>query len=91
MRQLKYLGAGAGYTVALALPAALFAFALAVCFDRYFVEITRALDSALRAGWGTFFSSRWPEAVGMVVGQLLLMAVLLFGGVKASGNVAAAG
>lgn len=86
MRDTKLYVTGAFWTLALALPAALLALAVAVFFDRYAVEIGRGLTAALQADWHGLlgeFSDRWPEVAGMIIGQLLLMAVLLFGGSKA--------
>ncbi len=86
MREAKIYTIGALWTFALALPAGLLALAVAVFFDRYAVEISRGLTAALQADWHRLlgeFSDRWPEVVGMLIGQLLLMAVLLIGGSKA--------
>jgi hypothetical protein len=87
MGKVQYYAAGAAWTVALALPAALLALSLAAFFDRYSIEVARALGAAYQADWQAFVSIRWPELAGMVIGQLLLMAILLIGGIKAlTGN-----
>lgn len=85
MRNAKYYTTGALWTLALALPAALIALAVAAVFDLYLFEVGRGLTAALQAAWeglASGFGGRWPEVVGMLIGQLLLMAVLLIGGSK---------
>ena len=66
--------------MALAVPAVLLALALAAFFDRYTVEFEEALSALFAADWQAFVGVRWPEAVGMLVGQALLLAILLFAG-----------
>lgn len=83
MGKVQYHAIGAAWTLALAIPAALLALALAAFLDLYAVELVNALIAALQADWQTFASTRWPEVAGMVIGQLLLMAILLMGGAKA--------
>ena len=91
MGKVQYHAVGAVWTLALAIPAALLALALAAFLDLYAVELVNALFAALQADWQTFASTRWPEVAGMVIGQLLLMAILLMGGAKAlAGNPEAA-
>lgn len=87
MGKVQYHAVGAAWTMILALPAALLALSIAVFFDRYSVEIASALTAVNAADWQALFNIRWPELAGMVIGQLLLMAILLMGGVKAlAGN-----
>jgi hypothetical protein len=91
MGKVQYHAVGAVWTLALAVPAALLALALAAFLDLYAIELANAFVTALRADWQTFASTRWPELAGMVIGQVLLMAILLMGGVKAlAGNPEAA-
>jgi hypothetical protein len=77
MKRLRYYLTGAFWTTAVALPAALVALAMMVFFDRYAVDLVRWLEASIQADW---LGVRWPELVGMLVGQLLLMLGLLFGG-----------
>ncbi len=87
MGKVQFHAVGAVWTLVLAIPAALLALALAAFLDLYAVELVNALIAAPQADWQTFASTRWPEVAGMVIGQLLLMAILLMGGVKAlAGN-----
>ncbi len=87
MGKVQYHAIGAAWTLALAIPATLLALAVAAFLDLYAVELANALIAALQADWQTFASTRWPELAGMVIGQLLLMAILLMRGVKAlAGN-----
>ena len=91
MGKVQYHAVGAVWTLARAIPAALLALALAAFLDLYVVELVNALIAALQADWQTFASTRWPEVAGMVIGQLLLMAILLIGRAKAlAGNPEAA-
>ena len=91
MGKVRYHVIGAVWTVALIVPAALLALSIAVFFDRYTVEIASALTAVFNADWQAFVNIRWPELAGMVIGQLLLMAILLMGGAKAlAGNPEAA-
>jgi hypothetical protein len=83
MGKVQYHVVGAAWIAVLAVPAALLALALAAFLDLYAVELANALMAALRADWQTFASTRWPELAGMVIGQLLLMAIILMGGAKA--------
>jgi len=57
--------------------------AVAAFLDVYAFDIAGALMAALRVDWQAFASTRWPELAGMVIGQVLLMAILLLGGAKA--------
>jgi hypothetical protein len=86
MRSVQYLGSGAAWTAALALPAAMFGLCLAALIDRYSVEIASAVARAFDANWRAFVALRWPEAAGILIGQLLLMAVLLLAGGRALGS-----
>ena len=90
MRSVQYLGTGAAWTAARALPAAVFGLCMAALIDRYSVEIASAVARAFDTNWRGFVALRWPEAAGMLIGQLLLMAVLLFAGGRALGNRAEA-
>jgi hypothetical protein len=87
MGKVRLFALGTLWTAALAVPAALLALAIAVFFDLYLVEAVDALAALFAADWQTFASIRWPELAGMVIGQLLLMAIILLGGAKAlAGN-----
>jgi hypothetical protein len=86
MRKLQYYGTAAFWTLAVAVPAALLALAVVAFLDRFAFEISRGLSAALRADWPGLAreaSARLPEAAGMLVGQLLLLAILLLGGRRA--------
>ncbi len=87
MGKVQYHAIGAAWTVVLSVPAAMLALSIAVFFDRYSVEVASALTAVYRTDWQALASTRWPELAGMVIGQLLLMAILLMGGAKAlAGN-----
>lgn len=88
MKRLQYYMTGAFWTAAVALPAALVALAVVVFFDRYAVELVRGLATVLRVDW---LGIRWPEIVGMLVGQLLLLLALLLGGRRALSKETSAG
>jgi len=83
MGSVKYFALGLTLTLALAVPAALLALAVAAFLDLYLAERASTLFAALRVDWQAFANTRWPELAGMVVGQLLLMAMLLMGRAKA--------
>lgn len=86
MKETKYYAIGALCTLAIAVPAAVIALATTAMLDLYLPEIGRSLTDAAATGWRELvsgFSGRLPEAAGMLIGQLLLMAVLLVGGSKA--------
>lgn len=86
MRDSKYYAIGALWTLALALPALLLALAVSAFFDRYFVDVVSGLTAIVKVDWQQLvggFSGRWPEVVGILIGQLLLLAVLLIGGSRA--------
>ncbi len=83
MGSMKVLALGLALTLALAVPAGLLALAVAAFLDLYLAEIASALFAALRVDWQAFANTRWPELAGMVIGQLLLMAILLMGRARA--------
>lgn len=94
MRSSKYYTAAVFWTLALAIPAGLLALAAAASFDRFVVEIGRGIAAVLQADWPALageFSGRLPEVGGMLIGQLLLLAVLLIGGSRALRKDAQAG
>jgi hypothetical protein len=83
MGKVQYYTIGVALTLALAIPAALLALAVAAFLDLYVAEIASTFMTALRVDWQAFASTRWPELAGMVIGQLLLMAILLMGRARA--------
>ena len=82
MGKVRLYALGTLWTLALAIPAALLALAIAAFLDIYLVEFTNAVAALFAADWQAFASIRWPELAGMVIGQLLLMAILLIGGAR---------
>lgn len=83
MGRVQYHAIGAASILALTVPAALLGLAVAAFLNVYAFDIAGALMAALRVDWQAFASTRWPELAGMVIGQVLLMAILLLGGAKA--------
>ncbi len=81
MARLRFLTTAALGTLALALPASLLALGFVAYLDEHLLDIS----AALRANWPALAReamARWPEVAGMVIGQLLLMAILVLGGRK---------
>ena len=86
MRRARTFGSGAFWTLALGVPATLFALALVAYLDEHLYSIFAWAGTVLGADWDAIASeasARWPEVVGMLVGQLLLMTILVLGGTKA--------
>ena len=83
MGRIQYFALGLTLTLALAIPAALLALATAAFLDLFVADVASDLLAALRVDWQAFVNARWPELAGMVIGQLLLMAILLMGRAKA--------
>jgi hypothetical protein len=82
MGKVRLYALGTVWTLALAIPAAMLALAIAAFLDIYLIEIANAVAALFAADWQAFASTRWPELAGMVIGQLLLMAILLMGGAR---------
>jgi hypothetical protein len=86
MTQLKSLTCAVLGTLALALPSGLLALGIVAALDEL---LPRLAATVQRANWGALAleaGARWPELAGMLVGQLLLLAILLVGGRKALAN-----
>lgn len=83
MAKLQILSKATWGTLALALPSGLLALGIVATLDEYLPRISGALA---RANWSALAleaGARWPELAGMLVGQLLLLAILVVGGRKA--------
>jgi hypothetical protein len=72
------------WTMFLAIPMTALAISLAYYLTDHLDEMVQSLAQLGAAGtlgglgWLAEFSARWPELVGMVVGQLVLMLILVF-------------
>ena len=89
MAKLRTLTTAVFGTLALALPSGLLALGIVAYLDEYLPRISAALTAALRANWSALAleaGARWPELAGMLVGQLLLLAILVVEGRKALGS-----
>ena len=90
MAKLRTLSTAVLGTLALALPSGLLALGIVATLDEYLPRIGAALS---RANWSALAleaGARWPELAGMLVGQLMLLAILVIGGRKALGSRAEA-
>ena len=86
MAKLQILSKATWGTLALALPSGLLALGIVATLDEY---LPRIADAVSRANWSALAleaGARWPELAGMLVGQLLLLAILVVGGRKALGS-----
>jgi hypothetical protein len=83
LAKLQVLTRAVGGTLALALPAGLLALGILAALDEYLPRIASWLPGADWNALALEASARWPEAAGILVGQLLLLAILLIGGRKA--------
>jgi hypothetical protein len=90
MTRLRILTRAVGGTLALALPCGLLALALVAALDEYLPRVAAAVAGADWSALALEAGARWPELAGMLVGQLLLMAILVVGGRKVLGNRAPA-
>jgi hypothetical protein len=90
MTKLRILSRAVLGTLALALPTGLLALGLVATLDEYLPRVWAALSGANWSALALEAGARWPELAGMLVGQLLLMAILVVGGRKALGNRAPA-
>ena len=89
MAKLRTLSTAVLGTLALALPSGLLALGIVATLDEYLPRISAALTAALRSNWSALAleaGARWPELAGMLVGQLLLLAILVVEGRKALGS-----
>ncbi len=94
MRRIRTFGSGALWTLVLGVPATLLALALVAYLDEHLYSIFAWAGTALSANWDAIASeasARWPEVVGMLIGQLLLMTILVLGGAKALSRNSEAG
>ena len=72
------------WTLVIAIPLTALALSFAALLTESMSEIANAVDNVSRAttiggrGWMVEISERWPEVAGMIVGQLVIMAILLF-------------
>ncbi|HEX9872061.1 MAG TPA: hypothetical protein VGC99_26385 [Candidatus Tectomicrobia bacterium] len=86
MAKLQTLSKATWGILALALPSGLLALGIVATLDEY---LPRLSDALARANWSALAleaGARWPELAGMLVGQLLLLAILVVGGRKALGS-----
>ncbi len=72
------------WTLFLAIPLTALALSMAAYLTEHLGEILNTLQTFSQAtsaggrGWAMEFAARWPELAGMVIGQLVIMAILLF-------------
>jgi hypothetical protein len=86
MAKLQTLSKATWGILALALPSGLLALGIVATLDEYLPRISDALSSANWSALALEAGARWPELAGMLVGQLLLLAILVVGGRKALGS-----
>ena len=81
MRKYQHLPIGALWTLILAIPATALGLVVVALLDEYLPYVVNTLLSAVNVdlqAFGHEMSTRWPEVVGMVVGQLLILTFLFF-------------
>ena len=72
------------WTMLLAVPFTAFALSLAAYTTEHMSEMITWVASMSQAttvggrGWLLVLSARWPEVVGMIVGQIIIMTILIF-------------
>jgi len=72
------------WTMLLAVPFTAFALSLAAYTTEHMSEMIAWVASVSQAttaggrGWLPELSARWPEAAGMIVGQIIIMTILIF-------------
>ncbi len=82
MRKVQF--AAVFWTLFLAIPLTALALSMAAYLTEHLGEILTSIQSLSQAtsaggrGWIMEFAERWPELAGMIVGQLVIMAILLF-------------
>jgi hypothetical protein len=71
------------WTLLIAVPLTALALSLAAYLTDHLAEIVNAAltfsaaTSVGHRGWATEFAARWPELAGMIVGQIVILAILL--------------
>ena len=81
MRKYQHLPIGALWTLILAIPATAVGLVIVALLDEYLPYVVNTLLSAVNIdlqAFGQEMYTRWPEVVGMVVGQLLILTFLFF-------------
>jgi hypothetical protein len=86
MAKLQILSKATWGTLALALPSGLLALGIVATLDEYLPRISAAIAGANWSALALEAGVRWPELAGMLVGQLLLLAILLVGGRRVLGS-----
>ncbi len=82
MRKVQFVAVF--WTLFLAIPLTALALSMAAYLTEHLGEILVSIQTFSQAssaggrGWIMEFAARWPELVGMVIGQLVIMAILLF-------------
>jgi hypothetical protein len=72
------------WTLFIAIPLTALALSLAALLTENLTEIAAGLNyinvatSVAGRGWASEIAQRWPEVAGMIVGQLVIMAILIF-------------
>ncbi len=72
------------WTLFLAIPLTALALSMAAYLTEHLGQILNSIQTFSQAtsaggrGWIMEFAARWPELAGMVIGQLVIMAILLF-------------
>jgi len=82
MRKVQFVAVF--WTLFLAIPLTALALSMAAYLTEHLGEILASILTFSQAssvggrGWVMEFAERWPELAGMVIGQLVIMAILLF-------------
>ncbi len=72
------------WTLFLAIPLTALGLSMAAYLTEHLGEILASIQTFSQAtsaggrGWIMEFAERWPELAGMIIGQLVIMAILLF-------------
>jgi hypothetical protein len=82
MRKVQFVAVF--WTLFLAIPLTALALSMAAYLTEHLGEIMFSFQTLSQAtsaggrGWVIEFAARWPELAGMIIGQLVIMAILLF-------------
>lgn len=82
MRKVQFMAVF--WTFFIAIPLTALALSFAAVLTENLSEMATAVDNVSRAttvggrGWLVVMGERWPEVAGMIVGQVVIMAILLF-------------
>lgn len=82
MRKVQFVAVF--WTLLLAIPLTALALSMTAYLTEHLGEILASIETFSLAtsvggrGWIMEFAERWPELAGMIIGQLVIMAILLF-------------